>query len=507
MIWIIVGVVVLLLIAAVVLYNRLVSLRNRVENAWAQVDVQLKRRYDLIPNLVETVKGYAAHERETFEAVTAARTRAQQAQGPAEQGAAEGILGQALGRLFAVAEAYPELQADENFRQLQEELAQTENRIAVSRQVYNDTVLTYNTAIQTGPGQPLRRAVRLHAQGLLRGGGRGPGGATRRVLALAASAAAALALAGDAAAKSFSLPAADVTVQIQQDGTLVVDEVIVFSFSGDFSGAYREIPLREGESLDQVFVSEGEQQYQPGGCAELQCSSPPGTFGTARTDKGVRIVWHYSASNEERRFRVHYRLRGLAVAYDDVVDVNLQVWGDEWEVGLDQLTAAMIAPGDVLRAWGHPVGVRGDVTIDGPRVDLRARADPRRPVRRAAHGRPAAVLHLHGGHAGRRRARPAEDRGRGARGRSRIRARPAQDRRRARQSRRDDREAARDRAPPRARRDRLRLVALGPRARDQLRPRVRAGAADRDAARARAGPARAGRCRRARSSSRRRSST
>ena len=151
MIWIIVGVVVLLLIAAVVLYNRLVSLRNRVENAWAQVDVQLKRRYDLIPNLVETVKGYAAHERETFEAVTAARTRAQQAQGPAEQGAAEGILGQALGRLFAVAEAYPELQADENFRQLQEELAQTENRIAVSRQVYNDTVLSYDNALETVP--------------------------------------------------------------------------------------------------------------------------------------------------------------------------------------------------------------------------------------------------------------------------------------------------------------------------------------------------------------------
>ena len=152
MIWIIVGIVALLVIALIVLYNRLVSLRNRVENAWAQVDVQLKRRYDLIPNLVETVKGYAAHERETFEAVTAARTRAQAAQGPAEQGAAEGILGQALGRLFALAEAYPELQADENFRQLQEELGETENRIAVSRQVYNDTVLTYNTAIQQVPG-------------------------------------------------------------------------------------------------------------------------------------------------------------------------------------------------------------------------------------------------------------------------------------------------------------------------------------------------------------------
>jgi len=152
LLWIILGLVALLLIALVFLYNRLVTLRNRVENAWAQVDVQLKRRYDLIPNLVETVKGYAAHERETFEAVTAARTRAQQAQGPAEQGAAEGILGQALGRLFAVAEAYPELQADENFRQLQTELSETENRVAVSRQVYNDTVLTYNNTVQTFPG-------------------------------------------------------------------------------------------------------------------------------------------------------------------------------------------------------------------------------------------------------------------------------------------------------------------------------------------------------------------
>jgi LemA protein len=154
MLWVLLllGLLVVVVVALVVLYNRLVTLRNRVENAWAQVDVQLKRRYDLIPNLVETVKGYAAHERETFEAVTAARTRAQAAQGPAEQGAAEGILGQALGRLFAVAEAYPELQADENFRQLQTELGETENRIAVSRQVYNDTVLTYNNAIQTVPG-------------------------------------------------------------------------------------------------------------------------------------------------------------------------------------------------------------------------------------------------------------------------------------------------------------------------------------------------------------------
>jgi LemA protein len=153
-IWVLVilAIVVVIALALIALYNRLVRLRNAVDNAWAQVEVQLKRRWDLIPNLVETVKGYAEHERETFEAVTQARTRAQQAQTPAETAQAEGILGAALGRLFAVAEAYPELQADENFRQLQTELAETENRVAVSRQVYNDVVLTYNNAIQTFPG-------------------------------------------------------------------------------------------------------------------------------------------------------------------------------------------------------------------------------------------------------------------------------------------------------------------------------------------------------------------
>ena len=157
MIWLLVllGLVVLVVVLLVLFYNRLVRLRNRVDNSWAQIEVQLKRRWDLIPNLIETVKGYAAHERETFQAVTEARTRAQQAKTPADTAEAEGILGQALGRLLAVAEAYPELQADENFRQLQTELAETENRIAVSRQVYNDSVLTFNNAVQTFPGAVL----------------------------------------------------------------------------------------------------------------------------------------------------------------------------------------------------------------------------------------------------------------------------------------------------------------------------------------------------------------
>jgi LemA protein len=148
---IIVAVIVVLLLILVGMFNRLVRLRNRAENAWAQVDVQLRKRYDLIPNLVETVKGYAAHERGTFEEVTAARTAAQQAQGVAEQAQAENMLTAALGRLFAVAEAYPQLRATENFQQLQAQLSDVEQNIAVSRQVYNDTVLSYDNALETFP--------------------------------------------------------------------------------------------------------------------------------------------------------------------------------------------------------------------------------------------------------------------------------------------------------------------------------------------------------------------
>ena len=141
---IIVAIIVVLLLVLVAMFNKLVRLRNRAENSWAQVDVQLRKRYDLIPNLVEAVKGYAAHERETFDSVTAARTAAQQAQ-------AENVLTAAIGRLFAVAEAYPQLRATENFQQLQAQLSEVEQQIAVSRQVYNDTVLTYDNALETVP--------------------------------------------------------------------------------------------------------------------------------------------------------------------------------------------------------------------------------------------------------------------------------------------------------------------------------------------------------------------
>jgi len=145
-------ILVLVLVAGIVLlYNRLVRSRNKVNNAWAQVDVQLKRRYDLVPNLVETVKGYAAHEQETFNQVVAARTRAVDATTVEEQGEAENMLTGALRRLFALAESYPALRASENFQTLQGQLEQAEDKIAVSRQIYNDTTLSYNNTVQTVP--------------------------------------------------------------------------------------------------------------------------------------------------------------------------------------------------------------------------------------------------------------------------------------------------------------------------------------------------------------------
>jgi LemA protein len=132
-------------------FNGLVKRRNQVDNAWSQIDVQLKRRHDLIPNLVETVKGYAAHERGTFEAVTAARANAINAQGAPAQAQAENALTGALKSLFAVAEAYPDLKANQNFLNLQEELTSAEDRIAYARQFFNDSVLSYNTKIQQFP--------------------------------------------------------------------------------------------------------------------------------------------------------------------------------------------------------------------------------------------------------------------------------------------------------------------------------------------------------------------
>ena len=149
--WIILAVVVLVLGYCIYVFNRLVALRQRVNNGWSEIDVQLKRRYDLIPNLVETVKGYAAHERQVFEQVTEARSQAVNAQGVDQQASAENQITGALKSLFAVAEAYPDLKANKNFLALQEELSGTESKIAFSRQFYNDQVMLLNTRIQKFP--------------------------------------------------------------------------------------------------------------------------------------------------------------------------------------------------------------------------------------------------------------------------------------------------------------------------------------------------------------------
>ena len=156
-VYIVIGVVVLIGFFFIVTYNGLVRLRNQVKNAWAQIDVQLKRRHDLIPNLVETVKGYAAHERETLDAVVSARNLAQGAvgKGVGAQSKAEGQLSGALSRLLAVVERYPDLKANQNFLALQEELTSTENKIGFSRQFYNDAVLSYNNKTQMFPSNTI----------------------------------------------------------------------------------------------------------------------------------------------------------------------------------------------------------------------------------------------------------------------------------------------------------------------------------------------------------------
>lgn len=158
---VVIVVVALVGLALILMYNRLVRLRNRTENAWAQVDVQLRKRYDLVPNLIESVKAYAAHERGTLEEVTRARGAAEAARGVEAQAQAENVLSAALGRLIAVAEAYPDLKSSANFQTLQAQLADIEGDIAISRQVYNDTVLTYRNAIESVPTNVIAGAFRF----------------------------------------------------------------------------------------------------------------------------------------------------------------------------------------------------------------------------------------------------------------------------------------------------------------------------------------------------------
>src|SRR5918994_597135 len=176
----------------------------------------------------------------------------------------------------------------------------------------------------------------------------------------------------EAQAKSFTLPNADVVADVQPDGSVVVTEDITYDFSGSFEGGYREIPLETGMSVGDVSVSENGRQYAPGASAELGSSGTPGTYGTADLGNAYRIVWHYRATDEQRTFTVSYRLSGLAVAYDDVVDVYWQAWGDEWQEPLSSLDAAMNLPGNPqkgdVKVFGHPASVDGETSLGAGRV-------------------------------------------------------------------------------------------------------------------------------------------
>ncbi|MDH5421463.1 MAG: DUF2207 domain-containing protein, partial [Acidimicrobiia bacterium] len=193
-----------------------------------------------------------------------------------------------------------------------------------------------------------------------------------------------LSIPAEAQSKSFWFPDVDVTVELSSDGTVFVTENLTFSFSGSFQGAYRDIPVRGGEAVTQVTVSERGTEYLPGASTELGSSDIPGTFGVEDRGSVMRVVWHYRATNEDRTFTVTYAFTGLAVAYDDVVDVNLQVWGDQWDVGVSELRARFLSAdlesGDEVLVFGHPTDVDGRTSLgeDGRSPDLVAYSVPNR---------------------------------------------------------------------------------------------------------------------------------
>ena len=360
----------------------------------------------------------------------AARTRGAAGAGPAEQGAAENMLGQAIGRLFAVAEAYPELRANENFQQLQDELAETENG-SPSRARSTTTPCSPTTT----PSRPCRRARRrdvrlLEARSSSRSRSGGPRGAAGRVLAAARRSLRrrSRSPAHAAAAKSFALPAARRRRPAsRRTASLRVDEQITFAFDGAFSGAYRDIPLRDGESIDEVVGLGGGRAVPPGRLRGARLRRRARHVRRRRaTDKGMRIVWHYQ--RPVRAAHVHGPLPAPRPRRRLRRRRRRQPQGLGRRVGgrPRQLTAVdrSLPARRSLRAWGHPDWVRGDVTRR-PRRALRALDIPARPVRRAARRLPAPAAHLDGRREG--RAGPgsqtivAEE----ARRRRRLRARPA----------------------------------------------------------------------------------
>lgn len=179
-------------------------------------------------------------------------------------------------------------------------------------------------------------------------------------------------LASPASAKSFRIESADVDIVVNDDGSLSVTEKLRYDFSGSYSGAYRDIPLRQGESIANITVSDVRGAYTVGGCVELGCASPSSTFGVTSYPGFARIVWHYSAQDELRLFTISYDMIGTTTAYDDVLDVNVQVWGDQWPVGVGTVTARIHVPGNPepgdVYVWGHPYGIDGETTLGDDQV-------------------------------------------------------------------------------------------------------------------------------------------
>ena len=348
------------------MYNRLVRMRNRVENAWAQVDVQLRRRYDLIPNLVETVKGYAAHERGTFDEVTQARTAAQQAQGVGagrgrerpHGGARTAVRGRRGIPAAACDRELPAAPGAAGRRRAED------RRLAPGLQRHRADV---RQRARDRADEHRRRPLQLQPARVLRDGRRHAGGAGRAVLSCAALralvalvAAAALVLLGRAAAaaKSFSLPArrrrADPAGRVAPRSG--ADHIRLLGSSAARIATSRCGPASRSTTSPSA---RGRRSTGPGGAPSSAASACRTPSASTRSTTGADRL----ALPRERRaatFLVRYRFRGLAVAYDDVVDVNLRVWGDEWPGGLGTLTRdARRPPGPVPRALGQPgVGAR-----------------------------------------------------------------------------------------------------------------------------------------------------
>jgi hypothetical protein len=200
------------------------------------------------------------------------------------------------------------------------------------------------------------------------------------VVVVLVAALAGLTLATPASAGTYRVPRATVLVSVADDGSVHFAEAISVSFSGSFTFGYRDIPLRRGERITDVSVAEGPTAYRPGAPTALVPGGPAGTYGVAATRSRVRIVWRYRAVSETRTFTVRYAMTGVAKAYDDVVDVDIDVWGDQWDVALGRIDAVLTGPADVRRAWGHSGHVASRVASAGARATLRARGVPARQV-------------------------------------------------------------------------------------------------------------------------------